>query len=84
MRVETHHEQSRPLQYRVHLPRPGGERPAETIKADRPSIEAAGTRPVFRAVRRVAITEREVVIRRLDVGTVRAVNPGWPAAAVER
>ena len=82
VRVETHHERSRPGQYRITF-RPGGERPAETIEADRHSVEAAGTSLVFRAVRRVAFIEREVVVRRLDAGTVLAVDPGWPAAAVE-
>lgn len=52
-------------QYRVTY-QPAAERPDETIEADRHSLEADGT-------------EREVVVRRLDVGTVLAVEPGWPA-----
>jgi hypothetical protein len=66
------------VQYRVTY-QPAAERRAETIEADRHSLEAGGTSLVFRAVQRVAFQEREVVVRRLDAGAVLAVDPCWPA-----
>ncbi len=63
------------MQYRVTY-QPAAKRPAEIIEADRRSLEAGGTSLVFRAVQRVAFQEREVVVRRLDAGTVLAVDPG--------
>jgi len=63
------------VQYRVTY-QPAAKRPAEIIEADRRSLEAGGTSLVFRAVQRVAFQEREVVVRRLDAGTVLAVDPG--------
>ncbi len=63
------------MQYRVTY-QPAAKRPAEIIEADRHSLEAGGTSLVFRAVQRVAFQEREVVVRRLDAGTVLAVDPG--------
>lgn len=63
------------MQYRVTY-QPAAERPAETIEADRHSLEAGGTSLVFRAVQRVALQEREVFVRRLDAGMVLAVDPG--------
>lgn len=49
-------------------------RQAETIEADSHSREAGGTSIVFRAVQRVAFTDREVVVRRLDAEVVDTIT----------
>ena len=50
-------------------------RAAETIEADGHGHEAGGTSVVFRSLQRVAFTDREVVVRRLDAASVQTITP---------